>query len=65
MTTATLRKKNISLRLAYSFRGLVHSHHGGKHDSIQADIVLEKELKSSMSSSTGSKEETACTVGIA
>ena len=31
--------------LAYSFRGLVHYHHGGKHGSIQADMVLEKELR--------------------
>ena len=27
------------------FRGLVHYHHGGKHGSIQADVVLEKELR--------------------
>ena len=25
--------------LAYSFRSLVHYHHGGKHGSIQADMV--------------------------
>ena len=31
--------------LAYSFRGLVHYHHGGKHGSIEADMVLEKELR--------------------
>ena len=31
--------------LAYSFRGLVHFHHGGKHGGIQAVKVLEKELK--------------------
>ena len=30
--------------LAYSFRGLVHYHHGGKHGSMQADMVLETEL---------------------
>ena len=29
--------------LAYSFRGLVHYHHGGKHGGVQADVVLEKE----------------------
>jgi hypothetical protein len=33
------------LELAYSFSGLVHYHHGGKHGSIQADMVLEKELR--------------------
>jgi hypothetical protein len=32
------------LRLAYSFRGSVFYHHGGKDGSIQADKVLEKEL---------------------
>ena len=45
MTKATLIKENISLGLAYSFRGSVHYHHGGKHDSMQADMVLEKELR--------------------
>ena len=33
------------MELAYSFSGLVHYHHGGKHGSIQADMVLEKELR--------------------
>ena len=41
MTTETLIKENIELGLAYSFRGLVHCHHGGKHGSMQADLVLE------------------------
>jgi len=31
--------------LAYSFRDLVHYHHGGEHASIPADMVLEKELR--------------------
>ena len=30
--------------LAYSFRGLIHYCHGGKLDSLQVDVVLEKEL---------------------
>ena len=30
---------------AYSFRGLVHYYHGGKHDSVQADMVLEMKLR--------------------
>ena len=38
-------KGNISLGLAYRFRGSVHYHHGGKHGSIQADMMLEKELR--------------------
>ena len=38
-------KNNISLGLAYSFRGSVYYHHGGKHGSMQADMVLEKELR--------------------
>jgi hypothetical protein len=45
MTTATLIKENISLGLVYSFRGSVHYHHGRKHGGVQADILLEKELR--------------------
>jgi hypothetical protein len=30
------------LGLAYRFRGSVHYHHGRKHGSIQADVVLEE-----------------------
>jgi hypothetical protein len=45
MTTATLIKKDSSLWLTYSFRGLVLYYHGGKHDSIQAGMALEKELR--------------------
>ena len=30
---------------AYSFRGLVHYCHGRKHGGVQADMVLEKELR--------------------
>ena len=41
MTIATLRKGNIYLELAYSFRSLVH-YHGGKHGSVQADMVWEE-----------------------
>jgi hypothetical protein len=33
------------LGLAYSFRGSAHYHHGGKHGSMQADMMLEKELR--------------------
>jgi hypothetical protein len=28
--------------LVYSFRGSVHYHHGRKHGSVQADMMLEK-----------------------
>jgi hypothetical protein len=38
-------KENIYLGLAYSFRGLVHYHHGRKHGTVQADMVLEKQLR--------------------
>jgi hypothetical protein len=31
--------------LAYTFRGLVHYHHGWEHGSTQVDMVLEKELR--------------------
>ena len=43
--------------LANSFRGVVHHHHGRKHGSIQADIVLE-ELREYAASSEGSQEKT-------
>jgi hypothetical protein len=33
------------LGLDYSFRGPVNYHHGRVHGSIQADLVLEKELE--------------------
>jgi hypothetical protein len=42
MTQVTLIKDNIQLGLTYSFRGLVHYHHRGKHGSMQADMVLEE-----------------------
>jgi hypothetical protein len=41
MTKATLIKYSIYLELAYSFRRLIHYHHGRKHGSIQAGMVLE------------------------
>ena len=31
--------------LAYSLWGLVSSHHGEKHSNMQADMGLEKELR--------------------
>ena len=39
---ATLMKENISLGLAYRFRGLVHYCYGRKHGSTQVDMVLER-----------------------
>lgn len=33
------------IRAGLQFRGLVHDCHGGKHGSVQADIVLERELR--------------------
>jgi hypothetical protein len=33
------------LGLAYSFRDLVHYHHGKQHGSVQADMMVEKELR--------------------
>jgi hypothetical protein len=39
MTMADVTKKNIHVGLSYSFRGLVHYHCGGKHGSIQADLM--------------------------
>jgi hypothetical protein len=37
--------KGKQLGLAYSFRGSVHYHPGGKHGGMQLDMVLEKELR--------------------
>lgn len=37
----TLILENISLRLAYNFKDLIHYHHVRKHDAMQADMVLE------------------------
>ena len=31
--------------LAYSFRDLVHYHHGEKHGSVKADMVVEKKVR--------------------
>ena len=45
MTTATLLKDNIEFGLAYTFRGLIHYRHGGNHGTMQADMLLEKELR--------------------
>jgi hypothetical protein len=42
MTKATFIRENTSLGLAYSSRGLVHCHHGGKHGSMQAGRMLEE-----------------------
>lgn len=43
MTTAALVKKSISCG-SLQFQGVVHYHHGEKHDRGQADMLLE-ELK--------------------
>jgi hypothetical protein len=45
MTIATLIKESFELGLAYSFRGLVLYHHGRKHGRVQADWVMEKQLR--------------------
>ena len=37
--TTILTKEKISLGLAYSLRDLVHCHHSGKHDSVQANAM--------------------------
>jgi hypothetical protein len=45
MTTAILIKEMIKLGLVYSFRSLVHYHHGKEQGSMQADMVLERKLE--------------------
>ena len=67
MTKATHIKVNTDLWLAHSFRGSIHYHHGGKHGSIQADMVLDEprvlhlDLKTARRRlpSVGSQEEAA------
>jgi hypothetical protein len=44
MTLATLIMEDIKWVMVYSFKGLLHSCHGGKHGSKQADMELEKKL---------------------
>lgn len=44
MTKATHRRESL-LGLAYSFRPLVHGHHGGKHGSRQAGTVLDQYMR--------------------
>ena len=45
MTKATPIKESISLGLTVSVYGSVHYHHGRKHGSMQADMVLKKEKR--------------------
>jgi len=51
MNTAALINGDISLGLAYRFRGLVHYHHGRKHNGTQADTMLEKSSTSGLAGS--------------
>ena len=62
MSTAALIKRNISLGLVHSFSGLVHYCHGDKHDSMQADMVLEKKLRV-LHLDLLAAEETVCHTG--
>ena len=40
-----IEKKAFNFGLPYIFRGSVHYHHVGKRGSMQAGMVLEKELR--------------------
>lgn len=42
METQLLQRKAFTWGLAYSVRGLVHSHQGMERDNTQAGVVLEK-----------------------
>ena len=48
-------KEKHLIELACRFRGLVHCHHGGKHDCKQAEMMLE-EVENSTSGSAGSRK---------
>jgi hypothetical protein len=46
MTKATYKRKHLIEMLAYSFKGLVHDHHGREEKNIKlAGMVLEQELR--------------------
>lgn len=45
MTMATITEENIYCELVYRIRDLVHYHRGGSHGGMQADKILEKELR--------------------
>jgi hypothetical protein len=45
MTKPTRIKKNISSKLAYRFRDLVHYQNGEKHDGTYTDMVWERFLR--------------------
>lgn len=40
-----LTKENTKCSLVYSFRGLGHCHHEGRHGGMQADMELEKDMR--------------------
>jgi hypothetical protein len=45
MNTGNSYKEKQLSGAGLQFRGLVHYHHGRKHGTVQADMVLEKELR--------------------
>ena len=66
MTKATLLKENISLGLAYSFRGSVHYHHGGMHGGWQAGRHGAGEgAERSISGSTGRRKRQRAAFSLA
>ena len=65
MTTAIFIKENIQLRLIYSFRGLVHYHYAEKHDIMQTDMLVEKELRVLHLDPQATGRELCTTLGIA
>ena len=44
MAITTYKRKHL-VRASLQFISLAHYHHGGKHGGMQADMVLEKELR--------------------
>lgn len=45
MSMITLRKEDIYLGMNYSFRGIVSSSHGRKHEGMMTDMMFEKKLR--------------------
>ena len=56
MTTATLIGGKYLIGAGLQFRGLVHCHYDGKHGNLQAGMIPNKDLESSISKSADSRK---------
>lgn len=63
MTKATLVKNNILLGAGLQIQRFRGYHHGGTHDSVQADMALEKELSVHLNEATSRRGLTSRKLG--